>query len=80
MEGADFSDYHVYDEESSGTWYTRNKKGKIIKEGESEGLSGGAIAAIVSAVLAVLGVAAFFLTKAKKSGAAETDYQGGEMS
>ena len=78
MESAYYS--HVYDEESSGTWYTRNKKGQIVTGDEAEGLSGGAIAAIVLVALGVVGAAGFFLMKGKKSKAAETEYQGGTMS
>mmetsp|Transcript_4869 Transcript_4869/g.11104 ORF Transcript_4869/g.11104 Transcript_4869/m.11104 type:complete len:556 (-) Transcript_4869:163-1830(-) len=78
MESADYS--HVYDEDMSGSWYTRNKKGAIVQEGESEGLSGGAIAAIVAVVAGVLGAAGFFLMKAKTDKPMDADYQGGEMS
>jgi len=77
MEHDDYS--HVYDEESSGTWYKRNKKGAIITGEEKEGMSGGAIFAIVLVVLGVVGAVGFFAMKAKK-GKVETDYQGGEMS
>lgn len=78
MDAAEYS--HVYDEVSSGTWYTRNKKGAIVFDyEEKEGLSGGAIAGIVVLVLAGLGAAGFVMTKAKKD-KVETDYQGGEMS
>ncbi|KAL7533979.1 hypothetical protein ACHAXR_009899 [Thalassiosira sp. AJA248-18] len=78
MESADYS--HVYDEEASGTWYKRNKKGAIITSESSEGLSGGAIGMIVLVVLGVVGAAGFFLTKAKAKKAPETEYQGGAMS
>merc|ERR1712029_795233 len=80
MESADYS--HVYDEEASGTWYRRNKKGVILygDETEKEGLGGGAIALIAVLVLGVVGAAGFFLTQSKKQKSAETEYQGGEMS
>lgn len=77
MESADYS--HVYDEESSGTWYKRNKKGSIVYANEKEGLSGGAIGMIVLVALGVIGAAGFVMMKSKKQ-AVETDYQGGEMS
>lgn len=78
MDSADYS--HVYDEDTSGSWYKRNKKGAIIEGDEPEGLSGGAIAAIVLVVLGVVGAAGAFAMKSKKNKATETDYQGGEMS
>jgi len=80
MESADYS--HVYDEEASGTWYRRNKKGVILygDETEKKGLGGGAIALIAVLVLGVVGAAGFFLTQSKKQKSAETEYQGGEMS
>lgn len=71
---------HVYDEESSGTWYKRNKKGSIVYGTEKEGLSGGAVTMIVLVVLGVVGAAGAFLMKAKKDKAVETEYQGGAMS
>lgn len=77
MESAYYS--HVYNEETSGSWYTRNKKGQIVTGDESAGLSGGAISAIVLVALGVVGAAGFFLMK-KKGKSAETDYQGGTMS
>ena len=70
---------HVYDEESSGSWYTRNKKGAIVYGSEAESLSGGAIAGIVAVVVGVVG-AAFFLATKKKSAPVDTAYQGGAMS
>merc|ERR1712161_148907 len=78
MDAAEYS--HVYDEAASGTWYKRNKKGAIVyKSDEKEGLSGGAIAGIIAIVVCVVGGAAFYM-KSKGGKAAETDYQGGEMS
>lgn len=75
---------HTYDdsEEASGSWYERNKKGKIITgDEESSGLSAGAITAIVLISMAVLGAVGFFMKKdSKKKSLAESDYQGGEMS
>ena len=70
---------HVYDSDAAGSWYERNKKGQIITGDEPAGMSGGAIFAITVFVLAVVGGAAYVLMK-KKSGAAQTDCQGGEMS
>jgi len=80
LDAADY--HHVYDdnkESGSGSWYERNKKGQIITAGESQGMSTGAITAIVIFVLAVVGGAGFVLMK-KNSKKSETDYQGGEMS
>ena len=70
---------HVYNSEEGGSWYERNKKGQIITGDEAAGMSGGAIFAVVLFSMAVVGGAAYVLMK-KKSGAAKTDYQGGEMS
>ena len=64
VDSADYS--HVYDEVASGTWYRRNKKGKIVFASQKEGLSGGAITSIVVVVLGPLGVAEFFFMKMKK--------------
>jgi len=71
---------HVYDEQASGSWYTRNKKGSIVYGDEPQGgLSGGIIALIVIAVAAVVGGAAFLAFK-KSDRPVESDYQGGAMS
>ena len=71
---------HAYDEESSGTWYSRDKKGAIIRSnGESQGMSGGAIAAIVAVCVGVVGVAAFLLKPKKTSDSSTPVYQGGTM-
>jgi len=79
MESADYS--HVYEEESSGTWYKRNKKGRIVNSSDqSEGLSGSAVAAIVAVIACVLVAAGFFLMKAKSIKTMDAEYQGGEMS
>lgn len=71
---------HVYDEEASGSWYTRNKKGAIVYGDEDEGMSGGAIAGIIIVVVAVVGAAMFLATKKKSSAPVDTSYQGGAMS
>ncbi len=76
---------HVYDSSSgdnggSGSWYKRNKKGKIITGDEEEGMSGGAIFMIILLVLGAVGAVGFLAMKALKKKSAETDYQGGEMS
>ena len=71
---------HVYDEEASGSWYTRNKKGAIVYGDEDEGMSGGAIAGIIIVVVAVVGAAMFLATKKKSSAPVDTAYQGGAMS
>jgi len=78
IDSADYS--HVYDEEASGTWYKRNRKGAIVyRTDEKEGLSGGAIAGIIAIVVGVVGAAGFYM-KSKSGKAVEADYQGGEMS
>merc|ERR1712238_405760 len=71
---------HIYDEQSSGSWYTRNRKGSIVySDDEPEGLSGGIVALIVISVAAVVGGAAFLAFK-KSEKPVEADYQGGAMS
>lgn len=70
---------HVYDSTTSGSWYKRDKTGAIIRGEASAGLSGGAIAGIVVGVLALIGALAAMVL-CKKSKAADTEYQGGEMS
>ena len=73
---------HVYDEEASGTWYSRNKNGQISSEDETEGidLTPGIIAAIVIVGVIVVAGAAFLLKpKRKPSDSNEPVYQGGTM-
>mmetsp|Transcript_1765 Transcript_1765/g.3789 ORF Transcript_1765/g.3789 Transcript_1765/m.3789 type:complete len:549 (+) Transcript_1765:55-1701(+) len=73
---------YIYDEEASGTWYNRNKKGQIVNGAESEGmaLSPAIITGIVCVCLAVIGGAAFLLKPKKKhSDSNEPVYQGGTM-
>lgn len=77
--------FNAYDSSTSGTWYKRDKKGKIIVEskGQSSGLSGGAIFGIIAAIAAVVGGAAFVMMKKKeKKGdiAESAEYQGGALS
>ena len=72
---------YIYDEEASGSWYTRNKKGEIdVDESGGAALSGGMIAIIVSVCVVVVGGAAFLLKpKRKPSDSNEPVYQGGTM-
>lgn len=77
--------YHAYDASSSGTWYKRDKHGKIVVESQkgSSGLSGGAIFGIIAAIAVVIGGAAFAVMKKKqKKGdiAESAEYQGGALS
>ena len=77
--------FNAYDSSTSGTWYKRDKKGKIIVEskGASAGLSGGAIFGIIAAIAVVVGGAAFVMMKKKdKKGdiAESAEYQGGALS
>mmetsp|Transcript_33386 Transcript_33386/g.76222 ORF Transcript_33386/g.76222 Transcript_33386/m.76222 type:complete len:523 (+) Transcript_33386:77-1645(+) len=73
---------HVYDEETNGSWYTRNKKGAIVygDEEEEESMSGGMIALIAVVAVAAVGAAIFLATKKKPSAPVDTAYQGGTMS
>ena len=76
---------YVYDEEGSGTWYKRNKKGQIISEDEGgltmPELTPAVIGVIVAVCLIVIGGAAFLLKpkKKKNSDSSEPVYQGGTM-
>ena len=85
--------YH-YDEEASGTWYKRNKKGQIISTDEpvgvavfgyDTGMSGGVIAAIVAGTLLGIGAIALLLKatlckkKEKYDPSSGPVYQGGSM-
>jgi len=77
--------YNAYDASGSGTWYKRDKTGKIIVEakGQEAGMSGGAIFGIIALIAAVVGGAAFFVMKKKeKKGdiAESAEYQGGALS
>jgi len=76
---------HAYDQDSSGSWYTRDRSGNIVngKSQQKEGLSAGAIVGIVIAVLAVLLIAVGVgrsCKAASRKRAVDTDYSGGEMS
>ncbi|KAL9188615.1 hypothetical protein ACHAXT_006993 [Thalassiosira profunda] len=74
---------YYYNEELSGTWHERNKKGQIVTNDGSESsmaLTPGIIAAIVAAAVIVLAGAAFLCFKPKKKRSdTEAVYQGGEM-
>lgn len=77
--------YNAYDSSSSGSWYKRDKSGKIIVEskGSDSGLSGGAIFGIIALIAVVVGGAAFAVMKKKeKKGdiAESAEYQGGALS
>jgi hypothetical protein len=86
MESEGSAFYHAYNEEKSGSWYTRDKKGQIInasQQGSSSGLSGGAIFGIIALIATVVGGAAFVMLKkkSKKGDIAESaEYQGGVLS
>eukprot|EP00970_Alexandrium_tamarense_P017077 scaffold8197_cov175-Alexandrium_tamarense.AAC.2 len=86
MESEGSAFYHAYNEEKSGSWYTRDKKGQIInasQQGSSSGLSGGAIFGIIALIATVVGGAAFVMLKkkSKKGDIAESaEYQGGALS
>jgi len=75
--------FNAYDSSTSGTWYKRDKKGKIIVESQNQGLSGGAIFGVIVAVAAAVGGAAFVMMKKKKKKgdiAESAEYQGGSLS
>lgn len=78
LDAADIT--HVYDEESSGTWYKRNKKGKILYGDEPEGMGSGAVIGIVILVVGAIGAAGFFFMKKQSAKPVDSEYQGGEMS
>jgi hypothetical protein len=82
-QSADYS--HAYDQESSGSWYTRDRSGNIVtgNSRQSTGLGAGAIVGIVIAVLAVLLIAVAAgrgLMSSSRKRNVDTDYAGGEMS
>ena len=77
---------YFYDEEASGTWHERNKKGQIVNDGSSSfdlALAPGIIAVIVAVSLVVVAGAAFLCMRCKKSNTSsdsnEPVYQGGTM-
>ena len=80
---------YLYDEEMSGTWYERNRKGEIVKDDSSgfmgftvPSLSPEIIAVIVGVAVVVIGGAAFLLRpkrKKKHMDNHEPVYQGGTM-
>jgi len=73
---------YAYDEEGSGTWYTRNKSGQIDQgdEGGFIDLTPGIITIIAIVALIVVAGAAFLLKPKKKpSDSNEPVYQGGTM-
>lgn len=72
---------YAYDEELSGTWYERNKKGVIVTGDEKmEIFTPTTIGIIVGVGVVVIAGAAFLLkSKKKKSESNEPVYQGGTM-
>ena len=77
---------YLYDEEMSGTWYDRNRKGEIVKDDNSgftmPSLSLEIIAVIVGVAVVVIGGAAFLMRPKKKNKYMDNNepvYQGGTM-
>ncbi len=84
-QSSDGSYSHAYNQEGSGSWYTRDRSGNIVtgKSQQQEGLSAGAIVGIVIAVLAVLLIAVGIgrsLRSSSRKRHVDADYSGGEMS
>ena len=73
---------HLYDERSSGTWYSRNRNGQILKneEYEKKGFSGGVVTSILCICLGAVGAAAYVLKSKQDAGGTEATYQGGTLS